>query len=100
MGRQKPLEIQQGQIAAPAPGMDGLTQQESWGSAVPRQQRQLAASNRRAVVDRQREVIIPLFLTIIKLCLKYNVQFWTAWCQKDIDKTECVEGMVTSIAGD
>lgn len=66
---------------------------------MSQEQRQLPASNRRAVVDKQRDVIIPLFLTIIKLCLKYSVQCWTAWYQKDADKSECVEGMVTKMVG-
>ena len=49
------------------------------------------------MVNRSREVILPLHFTLMRSQLKYCIQMWSPQYRRDIDLLECVQNRTTKV---
>ena len=50
---------------------------------------------KRSVASRSREVILPIYSTLVRPHLEYHVQMWSPHHRRDMDLLECIQSRTT-----
>ncbi|KYO40735.1 hypothetical protein Y1Q_0012232 [Alligator mississippiensis] len=70
-----------------------------FGDAVRKANRTLSCIHR-CIMIRSKEVILPLYMTLVRPQLEYCIQFWVLHFRRDVASTERVQRMATRMITD
>ena len=73
-----------------------LSMSEQRAAAAKEANRMLGCINK-GITSRDKEVIIPLYIALVRPHLEYCVQFWSSLYKKDVDKLERVQRRATKM---